>query len=200
MFAGVDAGAEGPDRYWDAKLLPYVKTGAIHPVTQTSSFSGVWRCPSSPQPDTLRSYGTSQPLFYDYDPDSDWGYRWPQLGLVASPANVLIAGDAGRYGRLAPPSYFRYYYEIYIWKTEVPWENPVRHGKGANYSYCDGHAKFVDGTKLYPFPSTLGAEPDAILTGDAYCIEAKYMDGYQHNIDVSVNKAISYGYNCSSSN
>ena len=49
-------GADGLDRYWDAVLLPYVKSG--NPLVGNNG--GVWHCPSAPYANNLRSYGYSQ--------------------------------------------------------------------------------------------------------------------------------------------
>ena len=172
---------------WHAKLSPYVRDGAVDKAKDVTNNSGVWHCPDQgsqgefeyfknpDNSDTNRytfSYGMSGMVNYTrYLPTSDLPYyRYPRLTEMVSPANTIYVGDGGGYnGRLAPPFNFDCYRkralqtQAYPSGTyrEVCWEVPDRHQDGANYVYCDGHAKFLKAAIAFPIPANPLAPTDA---------------------------------------
>ncbi|MBM3460460.1 MAG: DUF1559 domain-containing protein, partial [Armatimonadetes bacterium] len=88
-----------PENYWDALLIPYVKSGN----PQLRDNSGVWRCPSSPNSANYRTYGYSQVLMRGGWEVSTVGnaYRAIASPEIDSPASTIYVGDSGSFGRLA---------------------------------------------------------------------------------------------------
>jgi prepilin-type N-terminal cleavage/methylation domain-containing protein/prepilin-type processing-associated H-X9-DG protein len=135
--------------YWDAVLLPYVKSGA-KPTATVGSSGGVWQCPSATdrrQP----SYGYSMFLAYTW-PQSPAYYRWPSMPQVAEPAATVFVGDGGTSGRLGRTIDFQGWYEYNCSKAPYTRDAPQRHQDGANYVFCDGHAKWFKQATIYPAP------------------------------------------------
>ena len=91
------AGSDSPDRYWDAKLYPYVKSGDV-PSASRSPLGGVWRCPSSIQSDTQRTYSLNSGFFYDTDSSSPYSYRYIAEQDMPKPAQVIFAMDGAATG------------------------------------------------------------------------------------------------------
>lgn len=146
----IPAGTDSPARYWDAVLLPYVKNGA---PGAARDYSGVWHCPSSEQSgSTIRSYGISMGFTYDTDPASPYSYRYLQEASVEAPADTIFVGDSGWSGRLGRTTDFQGYTEKFVWKVPYSRDAPWRHQDGANYVFCDGHAKYMKGDQAYPHP------------------------------------------------
>src|SRR5262245_30662682 len=67
-----NCGSDTADRYWDAMLLPYVKSG--NPAL--SDRGGVWHCPSAAGGTNQRSYGYSQALMWSWNTSPTF-YRFP---------------------------------------------------------------------------------------------------------------------------
>lgn len=150
--------------YWDALLLPYVKNA--NPAANQRG--GVWRCPSSPNTDNYRTMGYSQVLFREgWETNSNGtAYRSPKIAIIEAPASCIFVGDGGSGGRLAPPWWFQSYTNRGGSTTVVPpspkpsvgatdtttnaWEWPDMHNQGANYVFCDGHAKWLKDEIAYP--------------------------------------------------
>jgi prepilin-type N-terminal cleavage/methylation domain-containing protein/prepilin-type processing-associated H-X9-DG protein len=165
-------GSDTIDRYWDAKLVPYVKNGDPgNPLAPNRG--GVWHCPSNPRPQTVRSYGINQALIYAFNPADPLYYRYPTQSLIDTPANTVFVGDGGSSGRLAPPWYFQGYTELYVWNVPYTRDAPWRHQDGANYVYCDGHAKYGKGDILYPHPAPPSVNYTPFFPA-AYCAGARY--------------------------
>jgi prepilin-type N-terminal cleavage/methylation domain-containing protein/prepilin-type processing-associated H-X9-DG protein len=164
-------GLDTSDRYWDAKLLPYVKDGDPAQLRR----GGVWKCPEGerPQPN-YRSMGINQLLIYDSDGASPYYYRYISSTEIEFPASTIFVADGGTEGRFAPPYYFQGAYEK--WYSKVPYtrDAPWRHGDGANYTFCDGHAKFKKGDKISPNPKTGSVPWVAPYTGLSRCAAANY--------------------------
>jgi len=155
---GTNCGSDTVDRYWDALLQPYVKSAN----PGNSDRGGVWHCPSNPNGTTLRTYGYSQVLMR-----GGWetntvgtGYRFPGMAQIDAPANTIFVGDGGSAGRLAPP----WWNQTRILRGGNPvanpaspgtagnstWEWPDMHTGGANYIFCDGHAKWLKCEVAFP--------------------------------------------------
>jgi len=160
------------ERVWDFKILPYVKSGR----PEKREYGGVWRCPSSDQLANDRSYGYNQVLIWKPTPmpiqSGEGRYRWVSLPLLEKPANTVFVGDGGREGRLAPPHFFQGYFEKYVANVPYTRDAPFRHQDGANYVFCDGHAKFHKGSSLFPHPPPPSTAYSA-AAGRAYCSMAQ---------------------------
>ena len=146
-----------PPFYWDNVLLPYVKSGN----PGLNDRGGVWKCPSVPYANTIRSYGYSQVLMREgWETNSNGtAYRFPSLPLIDASAQTIFVGDGGAFGRMAPPWWFQSYTNRGGTATVLPgspsttnnnWEWPDRHSNGANYVFCDGHAKWSKDSQAYP--------------------------------------------------
>ncbi|GAB4469308.1 MAG: hypothetical protein OHK0029_41880 [Armatimonadaceae bacterium] len=192
------------DGCWHAKLAPYVKNGRVDGATKdVTNNDGVWRCPDAgskgeftyfknpDNSDTNRfsfSYGYSAMLSYHGYvggiPSAQRYYRYPRLAEMDAPANTVFIGDGGGFnGRIAPPQSFDCYRKRYLLTTtaypsgtfrEVCWEVPDRHQEGANYVFCDGHAKYLKADMAYPTPAAKGTAPSADDTKRAYAACANF--------------------------
>lgn len=140
--------------YWDALLLPYVKSGDPgNLLGGGTNRGGVWHCPDAEDARiTVRSYGYSMGLTYDTDPTSPFYYRWPSLAEIEAPAATVFVGDGGNGGRLGRTYDFQGYFEKFVSKVPPTRDAPWRHQDGANYVYCDGHAKYGKGDTMFPHP------------------------------------------------
>jgi prepilin-type N-terminal cleavage/methylation domain-containing protein/prepilin-type processing-associated H-X9-DG protein len=160
--------------YWDALLLPYVKSGSPGNASVANRNGGVWHCPDAENPDlNVRSYGYSMGLTYDTDPTSPFLYRWPALPELEAPASTVFVGDAGLSGRLGRTYDFQGYAEKYVTKVRPTRDSPWRHQDGANYVYCDGHAKYGKGDMMFPHPPP-PSTAYAAARPRANCAHAKY--------------------------
>ena len=192
-----NAGSCNADGVWDAKLLPYVKSGNPAGTALTlPDRGGLWHCPDSEKDTTFRSYGYNQALIYDFHP-SPIGYRYIGLSQIDSPSSGVFVGDGGTSGRLAPPFYFQGYYEKYVQNLGYYTRDaPFRHQDGSNYVFCDGHAKFLRGDSMYPHPAP-PSTAYATAGGPAYCSAAQYFEVIPAERDWAVTKAKAFGYACS---
>ncbi len=157
---------------WDFKLLPYVKSGT--PPTVTGFMGGVWQCPSAVGGSTGRSYGYSMGIAYNSLNTACQAYAYPTLVNMEEPVKTIFAGDGGNGGRLGRPTDYQGYYETYISKVTPTRDDPWRHMQdGANYVFCDGHAKYMKGDVLYPHPAP-PSTAYASSNGAAFCSSATY--------------------------
>jgi prepilin-type N-terminal cleavage/methylation domain-containing protein/prepilin-type processing-associated H-X9-DG protein len=185
------------ERTWDFKLVPYVKSGR----PEVREYGGVWRCPSSEQPDNDRSYGYNQALVYDFRPSSAAPltaakYRWVSLTDVEKPANTIFVADGGREGRISPPHFFQGYFERWVSKSVYTRDAPWRHNEGANYVFADGHAKFHQGEAFFPHPPP-PSTAYASVAGPAYCSMAQNFMGFKDEREYWAARAVSSGRPCS---
>ena len=176
-------GSNGPQFYWDAHLLPYVKSGN----PPQDGYGGVWHCPSDSKVQTLRSMGLSQCFTYVCQSSSSKAYVWRSANEVVRPANTVFAGDSGEAGMVGRPQNFFSYYDTYS-LNGVPniaaqgtsdgfydREAPNRHGGGGltgsgNYVYCDGHAKSNQLPKMFYWPTGTPHLATSTDKGFARCI------------------------------
>lgn len=167
-----------PTYYWDAKLIPYVKSGNAPTTSAALNRGGVWRCPSTRDPQTRRSYGFNQALIYDFRSTSSTLYRYMNETLVDYPASKVFVADGGSDGRLSPPHFFNGYVDSIHLRIEAIRSAPFRHGQGANYAFIDGHSKFEQAKKMHPYPDVTPttATPWTVpgMTALANCATAKY--------------------------
>ncbi|RYF50710.1 MAG: DUF1559 domain-containing protein [Cytophagaceae bacterium] len=200
--------------YWDANLFPYVKSGSFTPPTGTPvQYSGLWTCPSS-DADRSRTTGTRTRSYGVSTGYASW------LGAGASPtgqtgftprteadfdkaAETIFATESGSAGLTNQPYYTAGYWEKYAaldasgnGKSGYPGnrERPFRHNGGANYVYCDGHAKWAPFGQIYLPPA-----PGSTLSNLAAsrCSLAKYFGVTKAERDFRGNAAVAAGFPCS---
>ncbi len=159
--AGIPHGLPTANSYWDTKLLSYVDKKTVI-VNQDPGFNhdGVWHSPMAEEGPNQRSYGMNQMLVFSWTPTStnqfnvdSYAWRFLSLGSIDASAKTILLGDGGREGRLAPPRNWdgwsdKYDANLGFYRREAPW----RYGNSAGYIYADGHAKYLNGDKLYPSP------------------------------------------------
>jgi prepilin-type N-terminal cleavage/methylation domain-containing protein/prepilin-type processing-associated H-X9-DG protein len=185
--------ADAPARYWDAVLLPYVKSGAPGPARD---YSGVWKCPSAEQAgSTIRSYGISMGVIYDTDPSSPYYYRYITHAEIAAPADTIFVGCGGSGGRLGRTYDYQGYYEKFVTRVAYTRDAPWRHQDGANYVFCDGHAKYMKGDLVYPHPPAPSTNW-AVSNGAAYCAHARWFAAKQNERTYWQGRAQALGSSC----
>ena len=193
-------GSDTSDRYWDAKLQPYVKSGTTATTTSVQS-GGVWHCPSWNGSDTQRTYGVSMGWVYDSDPASKYTYRYGHENDTERPASTVFVGDGGTAGRLSRGyTDFQYCVERYrnVPKTDpVTRENPEAHNGGANYVYFDGHAGWATMQNMYPCPTPPFTTIPATVVAKARCIWAQRFAEKASERLYHRNTATAAGYPCS---
>ena len=191
-------GGKFPDTvnlYWDALLLPYVKSGDPGNLLAPNR-GGVWHCPDAENASTgVRSYGYSMGLTYDTDPTSPYFYRCPSLTEIEAPASTVFVGDSGSSGRLGRTYDFQGYYEKYVVPQKPTRDSPWRHQDGANYVYCDGHAKYGKGDMMYPHP-TPPSTAYATARPQANCAHAKYFAAKANERSYWAAQAVAAGFPC----
>ena len=138
--------ADTRDTYWDALILPYVKSG--NPAAGATGLGGVWTCPST-ENRNVRSYGYSMHLAYHWPATPNY-YRYPSLPQIDQPAATVFVGDGGSSGRLGRTVDFQGWYEKNCSRVAYTRDAPQRHQDGANYVFCDGHAKWFKQSEIYP--------------------------------------------------
>jgi prepilin-type processing-associated H-X9-DG protein len=83
------------------------------------------------------------------------------MAEMDQPASTIFVGDGGTgdpsnasqqtgQGRLAVPWFVQAWYERNCSHVEPTREHPYRHHEGANYVFCDGHAKWMRWEEVYP--------------------------------------------------
>jgi prepilin-type N-terminal cleavage/methylation domain-containing protein/prepilin-type processing-associated H-X9-DG protein len=173
--------AETPDSFWDAKIFPYVKMGN-RPSTALGGVpasGGVWQCPNSERPSTVRSYGVSLGAIYDMDPTHCRSYFYPVTSEMDFPGELIFLGDGGWEGRLGRPQDYAGYTDYYVTKPThlgttggYRRDAPFRHQEGGNYLFCDGHAKYLKATVAYPHPKP--PAPATSISQAVRCAQAKF--------------------------
>jgi prepilin-type N-terminal cleavage/methylation domain-containing protein/prepilin-type processing-associated H-X9-DG protein len=204
--AGTSCGVEAPDRYWDAKLLPYVKSGTP-PTGSTTVGGGIWKCPDAPSL-TARSYSVSSGFIYDTDGNSTGSYRWLNDAELANASNTVFVMDGGRDGRTrfnyvyyagGPGNYGNGYYYKFIagGGNNADCDSSYRHNDGSNYVFTDGHAKWFKGETLFPHPVAPSIAYTGVINGQQRCVWAKYFAAKSNERDNKVDQAVARGFACS---
>lgn len=191
-------GDDTPDRYWDAAIWPYVKSGA--PGALNPEMGGVWHCPSSELDERYTSYGYSMGIaVYSLD---EFYYLFPPEASLHDATRTVFVGDGGTAGRLGRPQDLQGYaqrhvpgYEWMVGGTKAySRDAPFRHQDGANYLFCDGHAKWMKASAIYPHPVP-PAPP--IPDGHAYCSRARHFARTAPERDFYIAQALARGVTCS---
>lgn len=196
---GTNCGADAPAKYWDAAILPYVKTGDPGAVVPDSG--GVWHCPDSELGNRYNSYGYSMGIA-SYSTYEAFYYLFPPEASLRDPAQTVFVGDGGTEGRLGTPSQMQGYAQKYVPGMEYSVggvraysrDAPFRHQDGANYLFCDGHAKWLAAQTIYPHPAPPTA-PFPVI-GNAYCARAKYFTRTPEEHDLMIQIAAGKGVTC----
>ena len=198
---GVDCGAafDENDIYWDAAILPYVKMGDPANALKPDS-GGVWHCPNSELSERYSSYGYSQGVM-SYSTFEAFYYGFPAESSLRDPAQTIFVGDGGREARLGLPTQLQGYaqkyapgFEYYVGGVRAfSRDAPFRHQAGANYVFCDGHAKWMPAQKVYPHPAP-PAPP--VKTGDSYCARARYFTRTPEEHELMKQLALDRGVTC----
>ena len=167
-------GLDTVDRYWDAKLYPYVKSGSPGD-TKAPNWGGVWHCPDSDVQAGARSYGLNYAYVYDYDANSPYAFRYLFQPAIDSPAVCVFVGDSGSAGLMDMPHHFAGYAQHYNLNLGIPYDRdrPYRHSDGANYVFLDGHAKWRKADDIFPHPPPPSTNT-AQSKGQAYCRGAQF--------------------------
>ena len=138
----------GGDYYWDRErhwfqlVQPYIKSVQA------------FQCPSDPHAnqETWWGYGVSYAYNGYYLHTENWGLvdqGATNIAQIDKPAQTLMAGE-GEEGMffLYMPSHMEY--DNLSWRFTFS-----RHNDGCNYSFCDGHAKWLHEGNFPPDNSTL---------------------------------------------
>ncbi|MFO7948509.1 MAG: hypothetical protein R6V19_17030 [Armatimonadota bacterium] len=126
------------DRVWYMVLEPYMKNEQVH------------ICPSDSNPTSwvgTNSYGYNA----YYLGNKDWGYSQmaTTLSEIDKPAETIMAGEAQN------GFYWLYLPSQKNDPTLGPRFTLDRHNDGCNYSFCDGHAKWLSKGEFPPDDSTV---------------------------------------------
>mgnify|MGYP002781065038 CR=1 FL=1 len=189
--SGIAAGADTRDRYWDAKLLPYVKSG--NPAIRDNG--GLWKDPLAPYDTTNRSYGINQAAIYAFNPADPEYYRYINEGQIEQPVNKVFVGSGGRDGRLNPAYFFNGHNDKFNLRVEPVRSSPYRNGDSANYVFFDTHAKTMAANKMYPAPAG-PSTAYAPFRPAAYCADATYFMVKIAEVDRFKNLATAAGFPC----
>ena len=207
-------GADTVDRYWDAKLQPYVKTG--NPGVNSSTpndYGGVWKSAGNERTPNFRSVGISMGLIYDSIRTSPFYYRYVNGSQLATVSDTVFVGDSGSSGRLGRTYDQQGYWERWPCREN----NPKPAGCPANYYtrdagwrftdsavyvFMDSHAKVIKGDVIWPRPpkNSAGQWPFPITgatRGALECTHAKYLAALPEQQDYHRTYAqTTLGYTC----
>ena len=188
-FAG--RGLDTTDRYWDAKLYPYVKSGnpGFAAGGTTANWGGVWQSLGNENKENRRSIGISMGLIYDSVRTSPFYYRYVNGTQVEAVAETIFVGDGGTAGRLGRTYDQQGYFERWMCRDNNPKpagcpavgytrDAPWRFTDSANYVFVDSHAKLFKGDVIFPRPPRTGtnwAFATGVARGNLECTHAKYM-------------------------
>jgi prepilin-type N-terminal cleavage/methylation domain-containing protein/prepilin-type processing-associated H-X9-DG protein len=208
-LVGTGCGTDASDRYWDAKLLPYVKSGTP-PTTSTTVAGGIWKCPSAPS-QTQRSYSVSSGFIYDTDSNSSGTYRYLNEAELVKASDTVFVMDGGRDGRTrfnyayypgGPGNFGNGYYYKFIagGGNNADCDSSYRHNDGANYVFLDGHAKWFKGETLFPHPAPPSIAYTGLINGQQRCVWAKYFAAKSNERDNKVDQAVARGFACTKDN
>lgn len=124
---------------WDLTLQPYVKNlGIFLCPTHTPHGWVPWQTWWSPKPRIMADYGLNYTLVHPPEPPTYPSNLSGAIDQVPKPSETLLAVDLNSS------------YKLYMF---TPWYNPAlfptrprelqTHNGGANFIYCDGHAKWI---------------------------------------------------------
>ncbi|MCW3097683.1 MAG: hypothetical protein JWL77_3301, partial [Chthonomonadaceae bacterium] len=127
---------------------------------------------------------------------SPYYYRYLAQPEIDAPASTVFVGDGGSAGRLGRPYDYQGYYEHFVAHVPYTRDAPWRHQDGANYVFCDGHAKYQKGDNFFPHPT---APSTAYSTANAqtYCSHARNFAAKANERTIWQQKAQALGNPCS---
>jgi prepilin-type N-terminal cleavage/methylation domain-containing protein/prepilin-type processing-associated H-X9-DG protein len=182
--------ADTPLEYWDAKLFPYVKSGNLNPPAGTASeWGGLWQCPSAGGDKTApantnsrRSYGVNTGYAQwlgatgtSPNGTSNGCFTYRNETEFDKPAMTIFVTESGAAGLINQPYFTSGYWEATTGQPTsgypIDRERPVRHNRGANYVFADGHAKWHPLGQIYLPPA-----PGSVFSdlAQSRCNIAKY--------------------------
>jgi prepilin-type N-terminal cleavage/methylation domain-containing protein/prepilin-type processing-associated H-X9-DG protein len=117
------------DFTWRQRILPYVKN------------TDIYACPSGKRARGLKCWnGATIPYLGHYGANVYWGYRAATpLALFSAPAETYLMGENEESDWVVLPDRGPCNTE---WSTTTGWVSR-RHSKGSNWTFADGHAKWV---------------------------------------------------------
>jgi prepilin-type N-terminal cleavage/methylation domain-containing protein len=210
-------GSDTIDRYWDAKLYPYVKTGNPGQASSSGSpnnYGGVWQSLGNEWPNNYRSIGISMGLIYDSVRTSPYYYRYVNGSQIEAVSDTIFAGDSGRTGRLGRPYDQQGYYEKYMCRSSsTPYnaacstsilytrDAPWRFQDAGVYTFMDSHAKVMKGDVLFPHPAANASGnyvfASGAVRGALECSHAKYFAALPDQREYHRSYALAnYGVTC----
>jgi prepilin-type processing-associated H-X9-DG protein len=133
---------------------------------------------------------------YDTDPSSPYYYRYLSEAEVESPASTVFVGDSGSSGRLGRTTDYQGYYEKYVAKIPPTRDAPWRHQDGANYVFCDGHAKYMKGDLMFPHPPP-PSTAYASANPTAWCSWGRWFAAKANERKIYIDKSTAAGFPCS---
>ncbi len=117
--------------YWMDLLYPYVMNRQVY------------RCPSyttTSSTDTFQGYGWNSGIGYclNHPTRSGWDYDGLKLAEIKYPAETWCIADTAA---ATVQGYLTTAYHVNNPDGYKPWA--IRHNRGDNFAFCDGHAKWV---------------------------------------------------------
>jgi prepilin-type N-terminal cleavage/methylation domain-containing protein len=190
-----------PRNYWDAILLPYVKSGNAPATAATLDRGGVWRCPGAENPSSnVRSYSYNQSLIFDFRPASvsTTLYTWLNGGEVERPSNTIFVATGGSEGRFEAPFFWDSYLDAKVNKIFPRRGAPYRFRDGGIYTMVDSSAKWMPGQRAYPYPTTVTTTPWTVpgATARARCAAATFFMGHGDRRQYWQDQAVLGGVPC----
>lgn len=206
-------GTFAAEAHWDAKLLPYVKSGK----PELSQWSGLWKSPGAEYEETAgRSIGMNQLIFWKVDSFTSGGqclgpstnaftgcYYYLNMSSVELPVQTMFIGDSGKAGRIEPVYFLNGWGEKwntnYVDYGKTNWAQAWRYGgESANYVWLDTHAKAEKGDKIYPNPGHKfnSFTWPAPHNGNIYCASARWQAPTTSIKDLLISKATAVGVSC----
>ena len=196
-----------PEFYWDAHLLPYVKSG--DPLK--ANWGGLWKSPAATKGEKYRSYGISQCFTYQCAPTGSLYYVWRNESEIVSPSGTPFAGDSDETGMLTNATLFHGWADYYniapgdasTSDKRYDRERPRRYNDSAVYAYTDGHAKAMAQPKMYPWPTkTVGPIPTTSSPDGARgrCANAQIWAVSSFERSDSAARATTNGFPCTAEN
>ncbi|MBU0607342.1 MAG: DUF1559 domain-containing protein [Armatimonadetes bacterium] len=134
---------------WMYCLQPYVKNSQVFTCPSRTSGNFVW--PGNGMPNATQNQGYGYNIFIP----NVAGYS---LGKISQPASCIMAADAGLLSNGNP----YYLCDGTVDQADNAVPPDPHHNDGANFTFCDGHSKWLPKTKYSSWSGTT-APPDTTL-------------------------------------
>jgi prepilin-type processing-associated H-X9-DG protein/prepilin-type N-terminal cleavage/methylation domain-containing protein len=127
---------------WERSIAPQLGSST---VAWTNLLEGIYRCPSHRRSKDW-SYGLN--VYFELGPEDDYVGKpqtWRRTTQVPRPARtILFAENASTTDHIMP-----HYWQSIADASDLAYK---RHGKGANYSFADGHSEALPLRSIYDPP------------------------------------------------